>query len=109
MKVYKIFFIILISNFVLGQENNAKDATLNYFEESTPEKEGLDSRYILNFIQKAENEIDELHSLMIIKNGKNIASGTVSNDGSILLYSGSLDKWEATLAPRNLTIDCGNF
>ena len=41
--------------------------------------------------------------------GKNIASGTVSNDGSILLYSGSLDKWEATLQPRNLTIDCGNF
>ena len=75
MKVYKIFFIILISNFVLGQENSSKDATLNYFEESTPEKEGLDSRYILNFIQKAENEIDELHSLMIIKNGKNIASG----------------------------------
>ena len=41
--------------------------------------------------------------------GKSVASGTVSSDGSILLYSGSLDKWEATLAPRNLTIDCGNF
>ena len=40
MKVYKIFFIILISNFVLGQENSSKDATLNYFEESTPEKKG---------------------------------------------------------------------
>ena len=41
--------------------------------------------------------------------GKSVASGTVSNDGSILLYSGNLDKWEATLQPRNLTIDCGNF
>ena len=41
--------------------------------------------------------------------GKSVADGTVSNDGSILLYSGSLGKWEATLAPRNLTIDCGNF
>ena len=41
--------------------------------------------------------------------GKNVTDGTVSNDGSILVYSGSLSKWEGTLQPRNLTIDCGNF
>lgn len=40
---------------------------------------------------------------------KSVADGTVSNDGSILLYSGSLGKWQASLLPRNLTIDCGNF
>lgn len=41
--------------------------------------------------------------------GKSVASGTVSTDGSILIYSGNLDKWEATVQPRNLQIDCGNF
>ena len=41
--------------------------------------------------------------------GKSVADGTVSADGSILVYSGSLGKWEGTLQPRNLTIDCGNF
>lgn len=40
---------------------------------------------------------------------KSVADGTVSADGSILVYSGSLGKWEGTLQPRNLTIDCGNF
>lgn len=40
---------------------------------------------------------------------KSVADGTVSDDGSILVYSGSLGKWEGTLQPRNLTIDCGNF
>ena len=41
--------------------------------------------------------------------GKSVADGTVSADGSILVYSGNLGKWEGTLQPRNLTIDCGNF
>jgi len=51
----------------------AKVAT--HFSKSTPEAEGVSSQGILNFIQRAEKEIDALHSFMIIRNGKNISQG----------------------------------
>jgi len=53
---------------MLGQSNA-------YFEQSTPEAQGLSSRAILSFIEKAEQEIDAIHSYMIIRHGKMIAKG----------------------------------
>ena len=41
--------------------------------------------------------------------GKNIATGTVSANGSILFYNSSSDKWETTLTPTGLTITGGSF
>ncbi len=44
-------------------------------ERGIPEIEGLSSGAILNFINKAEEKIDAIHSLMIVKNGKVISEG----------------------------------
>lgn len=46
-----------------------------HFSKSSPEAEGVSSQGILNFINRAEKEIDALHSFMIIRNGKQISDG----------------------------------
>ncbi len=46
-----------------------------HFTKNTPEAEGVSSQGILNFIKRAEQEIDALHSFMIIRNGKQISEG----------------------------------
>ena len=46
-----------------------------HFTKSTPEAEGVSSQGILNFIHRAEQEVDALHSFMIIRNGKQISEG----------------------------------
>ena len=75
MKILQLFFIILISNLIFCQSNSIDGPYSNYFEKSTPEIEGINSESIMKFISRIEKEINELHSFMIIKNGKNIASG----------------------------------
>ena len=46
-----------------------------HFTISTPEAQGISSKAILSFIERAEKEIDALHSFMIIKNGKKVSEG----------------------------------
>lgn len=41
--------------------------------------------------------------------GKSVASGTVSANGSIIIYNSTSDRWEATVQPTGLTIGGGNF
>ena len=41
--------------------------------------------------------------------GKNLATGTVTANGTLLNYDSTADLWVATLAPTGLTIGGGNF
>ncbi len=42
---------------------------------STPESEGVSSEAILNFVQAADKEVNEIHSFMFLRHGKVIAEG----------------------------------
>jgi CubicO group peptidase (beta-lactamase class C family) len=42
-------------------------------EKTTPESQGISSSSILNFLNKANEQDFEIHSFMLLKNGKNIA------------------------------------
>lgn len=44
-------------------------------ERGIPENEGISSKAILTFIKAAEEKVDALHSLMIVKNGKVVSEG----------------------------------
>jgi CubicO group peptidase (beta-lactamase class C family) len=44
-------------------------------ETAKPEEEGVSSQAILNFVQAAEDQIDALHSVMVLRHGKVIAQG----------------------------------
>lgn len=41
--------------------------------------------------------------------GKNVGSGTVTANGTLLNYDSTADLWVATLEPTGLTIGGGNF
>ena len=41
----------------------------------TPEAEGMSSSAVVSFIEEADEKIDALHSLMIVRHGKVIAEG----------------------------------
>ncbi len=69
-----LFFLIAHTS-VLSQEINENTNYSNYFEKVNPESVGIKSETILNFINSIEENINELHSLMILKDGKKIASG----------------------------------
>ena len=64
---FTLFFCIIIL------EISAQKKT--YLERGNPEAEGISSEAILNFLNRAEKEIDALHSYMIVKNGKVISEG----------------------------------
>jgi CubicO group peptidase (beta-lactamase class C family) len=42
---------------------------------STPEKQGISSAAILDFIQSADRQIDAIHSFMLVRHGKVVAEG----------------------------------
>ena len=67
--------LFLITSNGFSQKTEGKLIFSNYFEKQLPESEGIQSKSILSFITEIESEIDELHSFMILKNAKNIASG----------------------------------
>lgn len=48
---------------------------MSYFEKTTPEAVGLRSGMVLKFLEEVEKEQIELHSLMIVRNGKCCVSG----------------------------------
>ena len=42
---------------------------------SSPEAQGVSSSAVLSFIQAADNDIDALHSVMIVRHGHVVAEG----------------------------------
>ena len=69
-----LFFLFLYTS-VVSQKIIQKNEYSNYFEDVYPESVGVESESILNFINSIEEKINELHSLIILKDGKKIASG----------------------------------
>jgi CubicO group peptidase (beta-lactamase class C family) len=69
-KFKSIVFILLVlfSLRTVAQTNS-------YFTKSTPETEGISSAAILSFIEKAEKEIDAIHSFIILRHGKLVSQG----------------------------------
>ena len=53
---------------VTGQSKNS-------FEQSTPEAQGIRSESILEFVDALEEEIDAVHSFMILRHGKLVSQG----------------------------------
>ena len=59
-------------------------------ERGIPENEGISSKSILEMVKRFENELDAIHSYMIVKNGKVISEGwwePYGPDNPHLLYS----------------------
>jgi len=70
----KIFSAIFCVSLLLCACNNqTKDA--GSLQRSIPEKEGISSQSILNFIEAVEKSGEEWHSFMILRHGKVIAEG----------------------------------
>ena len=63
MKKILVLFFLFVS-FTINAQINTK------LERGVPENEGLSSSAILNFINETEEKVDDIHSLMIVKNGK---------------------------------------
>ncbi|MCM8535869.1 MAG: beta-lactamase family protein [Lentisphaeraceae bacterium] len=62
----------------------------NELPEATPESVGVSSQTVLEFVEALENEIDAVHSFVLVKNGKVISKGwwnPYQNSESHMLYS----------------------
>jgi CubicO group peptidase (beta-lactamase class C family) len=70
MKKRLLYFLLLwfVSFTLTGQTSTS-------LERSTPESEGISSEALLSFINAAEENIDAIHSLMVVKNGKVVTEG----------------------------------
>ena len=66
---FKLLLIFLFVSFIINAQINTK------LERGVPENEGLSSSAILNFINETEEKVDDIHSLMIVKNGKVVSEG----------------------------------
>src|SRR5678816_742061 len=72
MPVKKYAAILLVIGLVNLQVIAQKASSLAV---STPEKEGVSSEAILNFVDAAEKSKTEFHSFMLLRHGKVIAQG----------------------------------
>jgi CubicO group peptidase (beta-lactamase class C family) len=52
-----------------------KSATLNPLPRSTPELEGISSQGVLDLVTALESQIQEVHSMMLVRHGKVVAEG----------------------------------
>ncbi len=70
MKKHPLYFLLLwfVSFTITGQTSTS-------LERSIPESEGISSEALLSFINAAEENIDAIHSLMVVKNGKVVTEG----------------------------------
>ena len=68
----RILFFTLFFFLTIPEISAQKNASL---KRGNPEAEGISSKAILNFLDRAEKEIDALHSYMIVKNGKVVSEG----------------------------------
>lgn len=70
---YSITAGILLYFFFLCSSTSANNQS--WFQKSTPGEQGIDPEAILTFIEKAEAEIDAMHSFMILRHGKLVSQG----------------------------------
>ena len=67
----KYALVVLITLITMG----APDAAAQKLPRSTPEKQGLSSTAVLNFVKAAEEKIDALHSFVLLRHGQVVAEG----------------------------------
>ena len=70
----KYALVVLITLFTLITMG-APDAAAQKLPRSTPEKQGLSSTAVLNFVKAAEEKIDALHSFVLLRHGQVVAEG----------------------------------
>lgn len=68
--VYFAAWLLFLSNSVTLRAQSAE-----YFTKTTPEAVGISSSAVLSFVEALEQEIDAVHSFMILRNGKQLAQG----------------------------------
>jgi CubicO group peptidase (beta-lactamase class C family) len=73
MKKIQILLPVLLS--LLLFSTCTETNTNNTLPRSTPEAEGVSSEAILQFIDAADKEVNEIHSFMLLRHGKVIAEG----------------------------------
>ena len=71
MRLASIGTVLLLTSMAAG----AARADRFSFPRSTPEAQGISSQAILDFVEQAEQKIDALHSLMIVRHGTVVAEG----------------------------------
>jgi hypothetical protein len=76
MKMIRIksSYVLLLFLFLLGGCKNEKVITPS-LQRSTPEKEGVSSQGIIDFLNAVSKSKNELHSLVFLRHGKVIAEG----------------------------------
>lgn len=73
MKNFKNHLLLLLVLLLLTTCTETK--TDNSLPRSTPEAEGVSSEAILQFVEAANSEVNEIHSFMLLRHGKIIAEG----------------------------------
>lgn len=68
-------FPVVLSLFCAGSVAFAANATSLKLPRGTPESQGVSSGALLGFVAAAEEKIDALHSVMIVRHGQVIAEG----------------------------------
>ncbi|MBK9390983.1 MAG: serine hydrolase [Bacteroidetes bacterium] len=73
MKNFKNQLLLLLVLLLLSTCTETK--TDNSLPRSTPEAEGVSSEAILQFVEAANSEVNDIHSFMLLRHGKVIAEG----------------------------------
>src|ERR1700722_4889617 len=71
----------------VGTFGNAADEKSPALPRSTPEKQGISSAAILDFVQSADRQIDAMHSFMLLRHGQVLAEGWWSPYGAQIPHS----------------------
>ena len=66
---------ILVSLLCAGASLGAAERAPFTFPRSTPEAQGISSKAILGFVEAAEQQVDAIHSFMLVRHGKVVAEG----------------------------------
>jgi CubicO group peptidase (beta-lactamase class C family) len=67
--------ICLLSCATMSLAANAAQTDPSALPRSTPEKQGISSAAILDFVESADRQIDTLHSFMLVRHGNVVAEG----------------------------------
>lgn len=75
-------FHLLVSLLCAGAMLGAADTPSFTLPRSTPEAQGVSSAAILGFVEAAEQQVDALHSVMLVRHGQVVAEGWWSPYGA---------------------------
>lgn len=62
--------IAFLDQHLRGEKNSRDKSLSSELDRSTPESQGVDSEKVLAFINRLDEVVDEIHSVMVLRNGK---------------------------------------